>query len=787
MRLILRNIARIFSRFKLAMTLNIFGLSVAFVAFMLLMMQWVYDKEFDTHDPAADSIYRIDCDGGERGVMAIICRPLAEIIEQSSPHIKAGCLMNVFAGDAVFTTGDDGNKHIFREKCISVSPEITKVFKFDMVEGDASSLEIEGNLLMPESMAKRVFGGEPATGKTITYKKNNLTIGGVFKDFPENNTLNNTLYQSIGDDNKGSWNNWNYNFYVKTDMPGDAEALSDIIKSALAKEENLRNFNGDSPNIIPIQLTKIHSSEPITYDATPRTSRSMMFIIVSIAIVILVIATINFTNFSTAISPLRIKSITTQKVFGATRQGLRRDLLTESVLTSLISFGIGLIILQLTEDTRLAQLFNADVHIAAHPMLITATGIVAILVGFVAGAYPSYYTTSFEPAIALKGSFGVSPKGKAMRSILVGIQFIASFALIISSLFMYLQNRFTHTQPLGFEKEQLIIAHMGNVGDKYKVFSQQLKGHPEIADVTFANTLLCQEEAYMNWGREFRDESISYDVLEVSPSFLSIMGIKPSEGRDFREEDQNTRHGVYIFNETAAKKYNLHVGDAIDSTTIVGIVPDFFYTSMHKAMAPAAFLLWGKLYWGNEGWDANGRSYSTAYIKTNAGADLHNAIEAVRHELEALSPDYPYDVKFFDTVLDKLYHDDRQFTTLITLFSLLAVLISIAGVFGLVVFDSEYKRKEIGIRKVMGATIPQILLMLNKGYIITLTVCFLLASPIAYYGISQWLENFAYKIPIYWWVFPIALVIVSVITLATVTYQSWHAANENPVNSIKSE
>lgn len=207
MRLILRNIARIFSRFKLAMTLNIFGLSVAFVAFMLLMMQWVYDKEFDTHDPAADCIYRIDCDGGERGVMAIICRPLAEIIEQSSPHIKAGCLMNVFAGDAVFTTGDDGNRHIFREKCISVSPEITKVFKFDMVEGDASSLEIEGNLLMPESMAKRVFGGEPATGKTITYKKINLTIGGVFKDFPENNTLNNTLYQSIGDDNKGSWNN----------------------------------------------------------------------------------------------------------------------------------------------------------------------------------------------------------------------------------------------------------------------------------------------------------------------------------------------------------------------------------------------------------------------------------------------------------------------------------------------------------------------------------------------------------------------------------------------------
>lgn len=787
MRLIIRNFIRIFQRFRLAMALNILGLSIAFVAFMLLTMQWTYDREFDTHDPNADYIYRVNVDDGEeRGEMAIVSRPLAEAIDQSSPHILAGCILNTSSSEQAFTIGEEENQPSFSYEKISVSPSITKVFHFEMTEGDADALEIDNNVLVPESFARLWFPDKPATGQTITTYGTHYKIGGVYKDFPENNTLKNVIYFSIGNDNKNVWNNWSYNYYIRTDIKNQVEEVDALIRSALEKDEIKQNRSEVRLFVHP--LKELHSSAPVLYDSVPRTSRQMMLVIISIAIVILLIATINFTNFSIAISPLRIKNVNTQKVFGATTGRLRMDLLVESIIIGLLSFGIGILILWILQDTPITHLFKADIRITAHPLLLVCTAGAAILIGLCAAAYPAYYTTSFPPALALKGAYGISPKGKAMRRVLVGFQFIASFSLIVAAMFMYLQNRYTHTTSLGFDKEQLIVSDLDGCAKKYKVFEEQVKRHPEIEDVTFANMELCNKnDIYMNWGRMLKDKSIYYDVLEVSPSFPRVMGIKPIEGRDFRDEDENTRHGVYLFNETAAKKYDLKIGDAIDSTQIVGIVPDFIYYSMHKATPPAAMLIWGKVKWDYENWDANGRGYAMAYVKTKAGADLHKAMKAVQAEVDALSPKFPHDVRFFDSVLDQLYKNDQQLTTIITLFSLLAVFISIVGVFGLVVFDSEYKRKEIGIRKVMGATTPQILVMLNKGYAWTLLVCFCISMPIAYYGVSSWLENFAYKIPIYWWVFPIALVIVGSITLLTVTYQSWHAANENPVNSIKSE
>lgn len=786
MRLIIRNFIRIFQRFRLAMTLNILGLSIAFVAFILLTIQWSYDQGFDSFDPNADYIYRINTDGEDRGELAIICRPIAEAISQGSAHILGGCLLNSFGSQGQMTIGEGENQFSFKHAITGVTPNITKVFHFEMLEGDENALEVENKFLVPESFAKQWFHKEPAVGHTVFLDGKNYIIGGVYKDFPENNTLRNVFYKSIGDENKNNWSNWNYNFYIRTDIKDNAEEITSIIRPILEKNDLLDNV--DKFPLIIRPMKEMHSSVLALYDPTPRTSRQMMIVIISIAFVILLIAAINFTNFSTAISPLRIKNVNTQKVFGATTAMLRKDLLIESVIIGLLSFGIGLFILWILPETSIVQLFKADIHASSHPQLLIITAVIATLIGLIAAAYPAYYTTSFQPALALKGSFGISPKGKMMRKVLVGFQFTASFALIIAALFMYLQNRYAHTTQLGFDKEQLIIADMEHARSKYKLFEEKIKSHPEIEDVTFADVMLCnQDNIYMNWGRTFKDEIVHYDVLEVAPSFPRVMGIKPYEGRDFREEDLNNRHGVYLFNETAVKKYNFQIGDAIDSMQIVGFVPDFIYNSMRMETPPAALLIWGKVKWGQSGWDANGRSYGTAYIKTKAGANLHNAIEAIRKELNEIDPKYTHNVRFFDSVLDQLYIDDQQLTSIITLFSLLAVFISIVGVFGLVVFDSEYKRKEIGIRKVMGATTSQILVMLNKGYVWTLLLCFGIAVPIAYYGISRWLENFAYKIPIYWWVFPIALFAIGAITVLTVTYQSWHAANENPVNSIKSE
>ena len=781
MRLIIRNFIRIFQRFKLAMTLNILGLSAAFVAFMLLMMQWDYDRTFDRHDPNADKIYRINREG-----MAIICRPLAEMItQQASPHIQAGCLMNM-DDEMPFIIERNGDQVTFKELFQSATPDIVDVFHFDMIEGDAKSMEDRNKFLIPESIARKWFGNEPAVGKAVfSLSGNSCTVGGVYRDFPENNSMRNAIYRSIGDENKGEWSNWNYRFYIRTDL-ADTQAVQEIIDSYMARETTKstdKRLNADL-GLEAVALPAIHTAAPVFYDDTPHTSPQTLLLIFSIAIVILLIAGINYTNFSTAISPLRMKNINTQKVMGATTGELRRALLVESVMVCFFAFVLGVLILWNLEKTALSQLIKADIHVWHHPYLLLITGGISIVLGIVAGAYPAYYTTSFAPALVLKGSFGLSPKGRALRKVLMSFQFVASFALIIGSAFMFLQNRYAHTVSLGFDKEALIVSDLDlKTQHDYKVLENQLKRHAEIADVTFSSTVIASSDSYMNWGREYKGENISYNVLPVSTTFARVMGIHPIEGRDFREDDQRTKYGAYLINEQMAKAYNLKAGDMIDSTVVAGIVPDFHYASLRTSISPAALIVFGTMWVG----DNPEYAYNNIYVKTQPGANIADALQIVRSELNAISPDYPFNVRFFDDVLNQLYEDEQRLTTLITLFSLLAVFISVVGVFGLVVFDSESRRKEIGIRKVLGSTTSEILLMFNKSYAYILVICFIIAAPLAWYAVDGWLQNFAYKIPIYWWVFPLAFVLVSVVTLLTVTYQNWHAANENPVNSIKNE
>lgn len=790
MRLIIRNFIRIFQRFKLAMGLNLLGLAAAFVAFLLLMMQWNYDREFDRHDPNAEYIYRIDMGGGDRGKLAVICRPLAEMLMQSSPHIQAGCLLNSWEFEPVLTVEQNGVRNTFKESMMSVSDGFTDVFHFDLLEGEVKSLADMKHILIPLSVSQKWFGNESAVGKMVFNEMgNSLTVCGVYRDFPKNSTIGNIIYGSMGNENKQEWSNWNYNFYIRTDLK-DTRAVQELIDSYLNREDvkNSDERLADGVELFAVALPDIHSYEPVLYDNTPRTSKQTMMLIFSIAIVILLIAGINYTNFSTAISPLRMKNINTQKVLGATSGELRRDLLTESVIVSLFAYLLGILILWNLEQTTLNQLVKADIHIWNHPFLLLITAGIAIVLGLLAGLYPAYYTTSFEPALVLKGSFGLSPKGRMLRNLLMGFQFIASFALIIGSLFMYLQNRYTHTASLGYDKEALIVSDLSwNSKKSCTVLENQLKTHPEIAEVTFTQHPFAMEgDVYMNWGREYKDKDISFNVLCVSPSFPDVVGLKPKEGRNFREGDQQMKFGAFLINEKMQKEYGIQVGDMIDSMQVVGVVPDYIYGSMRRSITPTALMVYGKqmIEW-NGGSPEN--TYAYMYVKTQKGVNLDDALHIVRGELEKVDPDYPFDVRFFDDVLNQLYKNEQRLTTLITLFSLLAVFISVVGVFGLVVFDSESRRKEIGVRKVLGSTTGEILWMFNKNYLRILVVCFIIASPFAWYGVNGWLQNFAYKIPIYWWVFLIAFLLVSVVTLLTVTYQNWHAANENPVNSIKNE
>ena len=793
MKTIIRNFISVLRRFKMATILNILGLSVAFAAFMVIMMQVDYDKNFDTFHKNADNIYRVEFQWDKESTQAVLSRPMANVFMNFSPHIVAGAVTSPFYNETFYSVDKGVEKSTYMEPTMIVDPSFTDVFDFDILDGSVDALKEPGKVLVPESLARKIFGEESAVGKQITAKESkgllvgffttpegNYTIGGIYKDLPLNSIIRNAIFLKM--DEKADLHNWgnsSYNFYVRLDHPESAKDLvSDFLvyykKNELGK--NMSWYSGE-PNFRLTRLPDVHYATDVTFDMTPKSSRQTVLVLIAISLVILIIAGINFTNFSTALTPMRVKSINTQKVLGSSDGVLRFSLLMEAVCISTVAYLLALWMVHMAGNSTIAKLVDADMSLFAHPLLLSATALIALLTGLLAGLYPSYYMTSFSPALVLKGSFGLSPAGRRLRNVLICIQFIVSFTLIIGSMFMSLQNRFMQNSPLGYDKDQIIVTNLtAPVLKSSDAFRSSLKTFSGIEDVTYGEFMLSSQDQYMEWGRELKGENIQFQCMPIDPSFLKVMNIPVTEGRDFREEDALTAEGAFIFNERARNLYDISLGDKIDGANIVGFIPDIKFASFRTEVTPMAFYVRGKGYGG-------GADY--AYIKVKGDSNLQAAMAHVKSVLNEIHPDYPFNVKFFDQVLNTLYEKEENLSSLITLFSLIAVFISMVGVFGLVVFDSQYRKKEIGIRKIMGSTTSEILIMFNKTYIYILCICFALAAPVAYYAIHKWLENFALKTPVYWWVFMLAFLLVFCLTILTVTFQNWRVANENPVYSIK--
>jgi putative ABC transport system permease protein len=772
-------------RYRLATTLNVLGLSVAFAAFMMIMMQVDYDRNFDRSHKDADRIYRVEANVAGRGFISLVSRPFAEAFFRSSPYIGAGVIMNVWmnqTGGFFFSTESDGGKNFYREEAYIVSPSFADVFTFDMIEGSDRALDDPEKALIPQSLARKLFGDEPATGRMLSGKGINYTVGGVFRDFPRNSTVGNIIYLPMSpEENADSWGNWNYVAFIRVGASENVGGLFENFRKNFDPSTISRNGSAwyDDVSLRFTPLPDLHYTADVQFDFTPKSSRQMTYILMAIAFVIVVIAGINYTNFSASLAPRRIRSINTQKVFGGSTAVIRTALIAEGIVIGMFSFALGLAMVMLAGDTPLTRLIDADITLSAHAGIVALTACLALLTGLLAGLYPSFYVTSVPPAMALKGRFGLSSKGRQLRNVLIGLQFIASFVLIISASFMYLQNYYMQHAPMGYDRDELIVADInGKINNSLDAFGDRLRSMAGVEDVTYAEPLISGGDVFMTWGRKYRDRDVNYTCLPVDASFLRVMGIEVSEGRDFREEDGKTRNGVHIFNEKARDEFGLALNERLDSIEIVGFIPDVKFASFRTAVEPMAFLVYGTQ-WRNP--------FSYAYVKVKAGTDLRAAISHVRGTLRAFDDEYPFEVRFFDEVLNRTYEQERRLGALITVFSLVAIFISIVGVFGLVIFDSEYRRREIGIRKVFGSTTGEILVVFNRTYVRILGLCFVLSAPVAWYAVARWLESFAYRTPIYWWVFAAAFAVVFVLTVATVTFQNWRAACANPVDSIKAE
>lgn len=795
MKLMIRNLLYLFKRFKTAVVLNLFGLTIAFAAFLLIVMQVDYEMNYDAMHSKSGRTFRLEANHGEFEHNAIHCLMFSDAFVNSSAHITDYSYRYPFYGGERYCqideVDDQGEAKVFKENFQLCLPNISDVFDFHMKEGSVGCLSIPGSVLIPESVAKRLFDKQSAIGKRIRMSGSSgwqpvsttiLTIGGVYKDFPGNTTVQNRIYVPMDqlDLLKSSWQMYANEIYVTLDDPLNEEEVLDHFN----KTFDFAKSQMGSAQEIALRLTplkEVYYTHDTTFDFNPKGHRETNYVLLGIAFLILFIAGINFTNLTTSLIPLRLKTINTHRVLGCSIYKLQAISLIESIVICLISYILALFIVNDLSYTPIANWVDADIRLSQYKGLILLTALIAILTGCLAGLYPAIRSTSYAPALVLKGSFGLSPKGKKVRVALIGFQYTVSIALIIVTLFMGLQNHFmTSSEQLGFNKDQVAIVNLTpEIYAKHKPqYIQKLKDYPGIEDVAFSVYELSKEDDMIDleYARH-EDKDVFFKVFYASENFLSVMDIQVEEGRDFTREDLNKAQSDYIINPAAERDFHLHPGDRFNDRTVLGVSKDFRFNSCRIASSPFVFALNNDI--------PNPKLVS--YIRFNSKTNLQEAVAHVRETLKEIDPTFPFEISFYNTILNNLYQKEQTLGKLISLFGIMAILISIVGVFGLVLFETQYRRKEIGIRKINGATTGQILLMFNKTYIRIVSVCFIISIPIAWMGTQQWLENFAYKTPLHLWVFIVAFLIILSVTIGTVTFRNWQAANENPVNSVKSE
>ena len=786
----LKNFLHTLRRYKAATLLNILGLAVAFAAFYILMVQVRFDLNFDRSYPKAECIYQIALpqfyEEG-KGYSSFIPRPDGEKAIAASPHIRQGGCKNTMgiSETSLYDPEQGSSAGLNRHPVYQISHGLLEVFGFRCIEGSFARFEEPNTVILSQKTARALYGGKSAVGRSLVFNDDSRhprEVIAVYEDFPDNSSVHNGAITDIGEHFLNRTSNWMYNYLVKLDSPDHMEETRQAIIAGLKTlrpDVKAEVFE----KVRLVQLHELYFSPE--FQSMFRGNRATVYSLLTIAILIVVIAMINFINFSVALVPLRIRNINTQKVLGRPTPALRCDTVLEAAGTALISFLLAIPLIQWFAASPLAGITPINLCPVQNLPLLALTGTMALSAGVIAGLYPAWYSTSFPPALVLKGAFGLSPKGRRIRTGLIAFQYFISIVLIIAAISIQAQNRFLKSYDVGFSRDNILVAPISAaIAGRYHSFGDRLKSNPAIRDVTFTDRPPVGSDG-SSWGSSYRGRQIQFNAVTVSPNFIDFMGLHVVEGRAFTEADERKSACSLIFNQTAQRQDSLITGSellGIGAMPIVGIVQDYNFKPLHAGIEPMALIV-GGTEWGKS---PNASKMRYALIKTSL-ADVGQASAFVKRTIREFDPLARAEVNFLDEFIGNQYQKETNLSRQLILFSLLSILIALIGVFGLVLFETQYRRREIAVRKVFGATIPAVLAMFNKSMIRIVLVCFLIAAPTAWYIVHRWLEGFAYKFRMGFWIFLLALAIVLLITVLTVTLQSYKAATENPAQSIKTD
>ena len=778
--------------------INLMGLTMGLSVSFLILLYVFNELSYDKHHPASDRLYRIAVTGnlGEMPLnVAVTPGALAHNLADQMPEVEAYCMFEHLGGDQLFRSGD--NK-FYENHLVYADENLFKLFAFDFLYGDPeTSLDKPYNLILRKSISEKFFGEVNSLGKTIRLNNDkDYIVTGIIEDPPEESHLAINIIASfetrISENGTAMLEDWGSMMYYSYIRLREGTNLEDFVQkmNAFFNENLIKEFDDDRISVNPYlqAVTDIHLNSRLLGEIKPNSELSYVYILSLIAAAILFIAGINFMNLATARSASRAKEVGIRKIVGSNRKKLIFQFVGESVFMSTLAFLLSLVLIELLlpvfnnvthKNIEFSYYFNSS-------LLIIFLGI-SLFIGVFSGSYPAFYLSAFNPIKVLQSKLRSGSSNKSLRNILVFIQFAISSSLIACTIIIYSQLNFMQEKSLGFDKENLIAIFLRN--DEVKSRAQQLKNEFRSQAVVESSSLASSIPGMSLNGSSYFPEGLDQEPwliyeFHVDEDFVDkTFGMTITEGRNFSTSFSSDSSAVLI-NETLKKslKWENPIGktftsgnddDTENKLRVIGVVEDFHFRSLHERIEPTMIRF--------------SKTKPSYLILRLRPGPLDKSLRTLELAWEQLNPDLPFDYEFVNESFSGLYSSERRLSHLFTYLSIFAIFIASLGLLGLISYTAEQRTKEIGIRKVLGASIFSLSKLLSIEYIRLIILANILAWPVSYKLMRVWLENFSYRIDIPLWPFVTAGLITLIISLLVINLQILKTARQNPVRSLRYE
>jgi putative ABC transport system permease protein len=784
-------------RYKTYSMINIVGLAMGLTCAILILL-WVQDDlSFDRFHKNADTIYRVlvqyPDESGNLHTMPKLPSPLMQAAKAEIPEVIEAARLEPWGDKKELIKYKD--KVFYEEGITSYDPQILNMFSFPLVKGELKDLLADRNdVVITEQTAKKYFGDEEPIGKVLNWNNWQLyTVKGVLKDIPRNSHIRFNLLTRYENEEHSwpqgfTWSMFNRPIYLQLQKNANVQEVDQKLTALVKKNNDRANVPGVKVFLQP--LTDIHLTAGLTNEYAEVRDIKYVYIYSIIALFILCIACINFINLSTARSAERAKEVALRKTIGANRLQVFKQYMSESFLLVCLSQVIALILVEL-----LLPIFNElsgktlAYNILDFKVLLGSIAFILITT-VLAGSYPALYLSGFSPISLLKGRMKAGAKSTVLRKGLVVTQFSLSTILILSTIIVVKQLHFLKTKELGFNKENIVYLPIkDNVARNYHLFKTRLLQNPNILSVASRDIFPTgtMDQARVAKQGQNPEHGLLVAVIGVGYDYFNTLNLQLLEGRDFSPEHPTDTTDAIIVNEETVRQLGLtapvgqkiRVGRGRDHT-IIGVVRDAHFKSLYHKIEPQLYHILTDL-------SSNAVNlYGIILIKIN-GQNPQGALTAINKVWNEVNPAFPLEINFLDQRYNQLYSSEQQISTIVNYFTCLAILISCLGLFGLASFTAEQRTKEIGVRKVLGASVVGVVAMLTKDFTRWVLLANIVAWPIAWFAMNKWLQNFAYHIDISWWMFALAGGLALSIALLTVSWQALRAATANPVESLRYE